>query len=62
MAIEDVTAVEEPFFKIVKSNDEVKMLPYHTRIFMTIQLDDEVTLIERNVYNLLTLFGDVGGL
>ena len=36
MAIEDVTAVEEPFFKIVKSNDEVTMLPYNTRIFITI--------------------------
>ena len=56
-----MTEIEENYFSV--EYDKVRTRAnFNTRIGFSIELDLDVTLIERNVYNVLMLLGDVGGL
>ena len=63
MALEGITDKDETFFSISheKNYDRVTSRQFTSRLEIVIALDDEVTLIERNVYNTFMLLGDVGG-
>ena len=62
MAIYDVTTKKGPFFNIKKTEAGDRCLNYHDRINLMFHIDQEVNLIQRQVYNSFMLFGDVGGL
>ena len=63
MALNGITNKDEAFFSIShrKDYDRVTSREFTCRLEIVIALDDEVTLIERNVYNTFMLLGDVGG-
>ena len=61
LALSEYTEVEENCFSLEYSTVQTQA-EYYTRAGFDIRLDLDVTLIERNVYNILMLLGDVGGL
>ena len=63
MALEGITDIEESFFNVVHLKDLDRILTYESsaRLQIAIELSDEVTLVERHVYNSFMLLGDVGG-
>lgn len=65
MSIEDITAIEESFFSIEQVQTENILFrdagSYNVRLALFIQLDDTVNFIDRDVYNVFMLLGDVGG-
>ena len=64
MALTGITEKEENLFELIYTKDADRILTHeeNTRLQIVIELTDEVILIERQVYNLFTLLGDVGGL
>ena len=63
MALDGITDKDDTFFSIShrKDLDRVSSRNFFSRVEIVLGLDDEVTLIERNVYNTFMLLGDVGG-
>ena len=63
MQINNLTEVEEPFFQIEQETVyNTGFTQFNRRLQVDLNLDAEVTLINREVYNLFMLLGDVGGL
>ena len=64
MALTGITEKVENLFELIYTKDADRILTQeeNTRLQIVIELTDEVILIERQVYNLFTLLGDVGGL
>ena len=63
MQINNLTEVEEPFFQIEQETVyNTGFTQFNRRLQVDLHLDAEVTLINREVYNLFMLLGDVGGL
>ena len=61
MAISDLTTVEEPFFSVEFQGTQNYLFPEDVRMIFTFELDDNVQIIQRDVYNIFMLLGDVGG-
>ena len=64
MAIENLTSVEETFFTLKEIETGTRVFagpdPY-SKLQVVIEVDPILTVIERQVYNIFMLLGDVGG-
>ena len=63
MSLIGFTEKEETFFELKHSQDFDRSFnrDFYARLQLAFQLDNEVTLVERSVYNIFMLLGDVGG-
>ena len=62
MAINGLTSVEEPYFDIIQDQMYNQGLSdFNRRLQIDFTLDPRVTIMERQVYNVFMLLGDVGG-
>ena len=61
MAIDSLTDVDENYFVIEQGKDVARNYKYNSRLQQIYYLDSDVTFIERSVYNIFMLVGDVGG-
>ena len=62
MTIEDLTGNEETFLHLTRGPDQPRTNNYNTRLQVELSMGSDILHIERNVYNLITLLGDLGGL
>ena len=64
MAITDFTTQEDTFFDVVEKGITERSFNggKNARMELQFYLDKDVTFIEREIYNMFMLFGDVGGL
>ena len=63
MALEGITDKDDTYFTLYHKQDTDRSgnRDFYTRYDLFFGLDDEVTLVERTVYNSFMLLGDVGG-
>ena len=63
MDIESFTGIESNYFNLQTSNEAPRPWydMYQTKLCIAFELNQDVTLIERSVYNSFMLLGDVGG-
>ena len=67
MAIESLTGDEDKFFDMIETDSFTRPPDtgnsiYRIKLWIGFELNSDVTLIQRNVYNSFMLLGDVGGL
>ena len=62
MAISGITDTENTLFSIENSKTSNLNTSFYNRYVHAFHMDYKVETIERSVYNLLMLLGDVGGL
>lgn len=64
MEIESVTGKDGKFFELIPQPTRSRSSPnprYFTKLILGFEIDQNVTQIERSVYNTFMLLGDVGG-
>ena len=61
MAINYVTAQEDTFFTVRELKTETRTEDFNTRLQLRYVMSHDVIMIERTVFNIFTLLGDIGG-
>ena len=61
MNIYGVTQEQDIFYEIKKASDVSQNAYYRTRFELRIKMNKDTTIIHRNIYNVFTLLGDIGG-
>lgn len=64
MEIESVTGEEDKFFELLAQPTKSRTSPiprYHSKLILGFEVNNDVTKIQRDVYNSFMLLGDVGG-
>ena len=61
MAINKVTAEEDTYFSMKELIAETRTKNFNTRLQLKYVMSHDMIMIERTVFNIFTLLGDIGG-